>query len=138
MLFWCQKYTHIIYSRTLLHTYAQTYTHKHILTHTHTDKEMFGRMIKVEFATYIEPPGGFGRGGRGGGGGGRGGGGGFRGGGRGGFHDQDRGGDGGGWGGRGRGRGGGGRGGGGMRGGGGGEQPNFTPASGDWVCPDPK
>lgn len=90
-------------------------------------------MIKVEFATYIEPPGGFGRGGRGGGGG-RGG---FRGGGgggRGGYRDHD-GGGGGGW--RdGRGRGGGGRGRGG--GGGGGEQPNFTPATGDWVCPDPK
>ena len=96
---------------------------------TMTDKEVFGRMIKVEFATYLEPAGGFGRGGRGGGG--------FRGGGgggRGGFRD-DRGGGGGGWG-RGRGRGGGGRGGG--RGGGGGaDQPNFTPATGDWTCPDP-
>ena len=74
-------------------------------------KEFLGRTVKVEFATYLEPIGGFGGGGRGGRGGGRGDGG-FRG------------------GGRGRGRGGGGGGGGGFG------QPNFVASEGDWQCPD--
>ena len=82
-----------------------------------TGKDHFGSTIKVEFATHIEPPGGYG-GYRGRGGGGGGGGGGFRGhGGRGG----DFGGRGGGGGG-GRGRG----------------QPGFIQTVGDWECPDPK
>ena len=91
----------------------------------HIDKQPLGdgKTIKVEFAIHMEPPGGYGgyRGGGGGGFRGGGGGGGFRGRGRG---DFGGGGGGGGGGGRDRDR--------------GGNQPGFTPAAGDWECPDPK
>ena len=85
-----------------------------------TGKDYCGRSLKVEFATYLEPVGGFGRGGGGGRGGFRGGGGGGRGGrGDGGFRGRGRGGEGG-FGGR------------------GGGQPNYTASDGDWICPDPQ
>ncbi len=86
-------------------------------------KEHFGSTIKVEYATHIEPPGGYG-GYRGGGSGGGGGGGGGS------FRSRGRG-D---YGGRGGGDSRGSRGGGDSRGRGGG----FGGASGDWECPDPK
>lgn len=105
-----------------------------------TGKDHFGSTIKVEYATHIEPPGGYGgyHGGGSGGGGGGGGGGGFRGsrgrgdyggrgGGRGDYGGRGRG-D---YGGRGRGDYGG-RGGGDSRGRGGGQ------TAGDWECPDPR
>lgn len=94
---------------------------KSFLCSLHSGKDHFGSNIKVEYATHIEPPGGYGgyRGGGGGGGGFRGsgrGGGDF--GGRGGRDFGDRGGDRGDRGGRGRG--------------------SFVQAAGDWECPDPK
>ncbi len=90
-------------------------------------KDHFGSNIKVEYATHIEPPGGYG-GYRGGGGGG----GGFRGSGRGGGDFGGRGGgDRGDRGGGDRDRGGGDR-------GGRGRGSSFVQAAGDWECPDPK